>query len=252
MRSRLLSFCLSAATIAVFLAQPAIGYFSSADSNHLVWSEPVPIKRVKRPNRKPPSGRKRPAVVKAPLLTLQWNLLLRGNGNEQIEVDPARVFENDDQVKLAFTTNQDGYLYIINQPEGKDGEVLFPDLRIDGGSNRVQKNRRYVIPSYCPTLSVPDDCWWNIDPPAGREMLLVIFSRDPITTLPDKVSADRAVVERHVIRDIKASSNLKSEKVTGDLEIPGQGVIRYSTRVQNVNPKDNEELIAIIEINHGE
>src|SRR6266850_5657668 len=147
-----------------------------------LWYSVVTVNRVKKPDRKP--SRPAPKVQKAALLTLQWHVLKRTGDDSHEEADTTREFQTGDRLKLAITTNQNGYLYIINQPHGKDGMLLFPDLRINKGMNYVVKDKEYMVPSYCPDFDDPKDCWFQMVPPAGTETLLVIFSRDKITTLP--------------------------------------------------------------------
>ena len=89
----------------------------------------------------------------------------------QEETDSTKEFQTGDKVKLAITANQNGYLYIVNQPEGKDGVLLFPDLRINKGQNYVVKDQEYSVPSYCQGFDDPKDCWWQMVPPAGTETL---------------------------------------------------------------------------------
>ena len=215
-----------------------------------LWYSVVKVNRVTKPNRE----HTRPAhtVQKAALLTLQWHLLQRGDGNTQKEVNARKGFETDDQLKLAVTVNQSGYLYIVNRPPGKDAVLLFPDIRSNHGDNQVLKDKEYVIPAYCPGYEDPDDCWFTITPPAGKETMLVIFSRDKITTLPNKIDKPNSVVSRSVVDELIASSQQRVKQATGSLAIPGKKTVRYATRAQNTNPKDNEELIATIELSHGE
>lgn len=214
-----------------------------------LWYSVVKINRVKKVNRDAPHQ----TVQRAALLTLQWHLLQRGDGNKQLEVSPRKKFENDDQLKLAITTNQSGYLYIVNRPQGKDPVLLFPDLRINQGNNQVLKDKQYVIPAYCPDYEDPDDCWFTIKPPAGTETMIVIFSRDKITTLPNHIAKSNPTVNRDVVEELISSSKQRVKQMTGDdLRIPGKKAVRFTTRVQNTNPKDNEELIATIELTHGE
>ena len=186
------------------------------------------------------------------MLTLQWHLLQRVNDTTQKEVDPTQEFQTGDKLKLAITVNQTGYLYIVNQPEGKDGVLLFPDLRINKGQNYVVKDKQYVIPSYCQDYEDPKDCWFKMAPPAGTETLIVIFSRDKITTLPNEISKPYAPVRRALVEQLIASSEQKVKQVTGELTIPGRNAVRYATRAQNTNLEDNEELIATIELRHSE
>lgn len=215
-----------------------------------LWYSVVTVNRVKKPDRVRP--RPVPKTQETALLTLQWHLIKRGDGNTQEEADSSKEFQTGDQLKLAITTNQTGYLYIINQPKAKDGVVLFPDLRINRGQNHVLKDQEYVVPSFCPTFKNPKDCWFEMTHPAGTETLIVIFSRDKITTLPNQVAKAYGVVKRAVVEQLISASQQKVEQMTGELAIPGKKAVRYATRVQNTNHKDNEELIATIELTHGE
>lgn len=216
----------------------------------LVWAGPVKVNRVAKPYTKP--ARPLPREQRVPLLTLQWNLLARGNGNVQEPIDSSLVFETGDQLKLNITANQDGYLYIISQTEGMPGAVIFPDPRINDGRNDVKKNVSYTLPSYCPDLPDPNDCWWTMAPPAGTEELIVIFSRDKITTLPSQIAKAGETVAEDIINDLKARSRQAVKEETGSLSIPGRAAVKYATRVQNTNRKDNEELITTIRLKHGE
>jgi hypothetical protein len=218
-----------------------------------LWYSVVTVNRVKKPGREP--VRRPPKVQKAALLTLQWHLLQRGDGNKAIEVDARKEFQTGDQLRLAITTNQDGYLYIVNQRPGKDGVLLFPDLRINGGMNRVLKDQEYMIPSYCKQLEDlkdPKDCWMEMSPPAGTETMIVIFSRDKITTLPNQITEPYSPVKPSIVDGLIASSQQKVEQWTGELAITNKKAVRFATRVQNINHRDNEELIATIAFTHGE
>jgi hypothetical protein len=214
-----------------------------------LWYSVTTLNRVKKPDRKPVKPLAK--TQKAALLTLQWHLIQRLDDDTKEEADSSKEFQNGDKLKLAITTNQSGYLYIVNQPQGKDGVLLFPDLRINKGQNYVLKNKEYIVPAYCQDFADPEDCWFKMTPPAGTETMIVIFSRDKITTLPNKIAKPNSVVKRSLVEQLIASSEQKVEQTTGELTIPGKKAVRYATRVQNTNPKDNEELIATIELTHG-
>ena len=249
---RLFKPTLIAAVVAgVFAPSILISRVEAQKQGAPLWYSVVKVNRVKKPDRVRTS-KAPPAVQKAALLTLQWHLLERGDGNRQIEADSGRQFQTGDQLKIAITTNQDGYLYIVSQPQDKDAVLLFPDLRINKGANHVLKDKEYVVPSYCPGYDDPNDCWFKMDPPAGTEKLIVVFSRDKFTTLPNQISEPYSVVKRSVVEQLIASSRQKVEQFNGELTIPGQNAVRYATRVQNTNPKDNEELIATIKLTHVE
>jgi len=217
-----------------------------------LWYSVVTVKRVEKPNRQRTRPVPKTGTQKAALLTLQWHLVQRISDTKQEEADASQEFQTGNKLKLAITVNQTGYLYIVNQPEGKDGVLLFPDLRINKGLNSVVKDREYVIPSYCQDFEDPKDCWFKLSPPAGTETLIVIFSRDKITTLPNQIAKPYAPVKRSLVEQLIASSEQKVKQVTGELTIPGRKSVRYATRAQNINLQDNEELIATIELRHSE
>jgi hypothetical protein len=253
MRSRLSKTCLIA-TAAGALLVPAI-FAPRVDAQKQgapLWYSVVTVKRVDKPNRQRTRPVPKTGKQKAALLTLQWHLLKRVDDTTQVEADPSQEFQTGDKLKLAITVNQTGYLYIVNQPEGKDGVLLFPDLRINKGQNYVVKDKEYVIPSYCQDWDDPKDCWFKMAPPAGTETLIVIFSRDRITTLPNQIAKPNAPVKRALVEQLISSSEQKVKQVTGELSIPGRKAARYATRAQNVNLQDNEELIATIELRHSE
>jgi hypothetical protein len=252
MRSRLSKACLIVAAIGALLV-PAI-FVPGVDAEGApLWYSEVTVKRVKKPNR---PTRPLPKTQQAALLTLQWRLLKRGDNNVQLETDPNQVFRTGDRLKLAVTTNQNGYLYVIHRMNNGDGKLVFPDPRSNNGLNEVKKNQEYVIPSFCP--SFPENfCWWIMDPPTGRENFIVVFSRDRYDKLPSRVAADNddyeyPVIERNLIGDLINTSKQKVKEATGQLTIPGKPPVRFATWLQNTNLKDNEELIATIQLKHGD
>jgi len=222
----------------------------------VLWVEQAKVKRVEKPNKK--RVRPVPKVQQTTLLTFQWRLFKRGDGNVQREADPSQVFETGDQLKLAVTTNQDGYLYVIHRMNNGDGKLVFPDPRSNNGRNEVKKNQEYVVPSYCPGFPKPNDCWWEMAPPAGRESFIVVFSREEYDKLPSRAEVvdgqyEYPVVERDFIGDlINSFVSQKKKEVKGRLPIPGKPTARFATRLQNSNVEDNEELIARIELKHGD
>jgi hypothetical protein len=267
MQLRLLRLC---SITAVTLALLASGMFDSSalaqKQQALLWYKTATIDRVKKANRKP-VGVVRPKQ-RAALLTLEYHFIKRGkqNMNNQ-EVGAATLFETSDrekagdQVKIAITANQDGYLYIINQSQGKDGVVIFPDPRINKGMNKVKANQQYLVPQTCQGvdgLKDPEDCWLEMSAPAGREGsdetfhedFTVIFSRDEITSLPNQVSKTGGVVAKEVLEELRLGTRQRIEQGVAVDRIPGRPVARFATRVQNTNPKDNEELITTIELKH--
>jgi len=265
MKSRSIMLTLVALSLAGLLGEPIAYNFAAPVDNPYIWDEPVKIKQSKTPK----AGRKRlpsrPAPDSngdelAPLLTLKYKALKRGDGNSAERADPSGQFKIGDQLKLAITPNQSGFLYVIHRSVDVDGKVIdqphviFPDPRINNGQNVVEKDREYVVPQYCPEYENPKDCWWEITPPNGKEFFTVIFSRDEITNLPNKLTADdvtrdAGAINEQVIEAIKQGSG---QSLTHDKQVLSarRAVQSDGVYVRNTNRKDNEELIDTIEFKH--
>jgi hypothetical protein len=216
-----------------------------------LWYAKASINRVVKPNRK----RTRPITAKpltASLLTLQWRVVKRGDGNVKEEIDPGHEFKTGDQMQIAISPNQNGYLYLFHYMDGQDGQMLFPSPFINDGKNFVKMNQEYYVPSRCSNVPTAEDCWITMTPPAGAENFIVIFSRDEITTLPSDVNESGSVtVKREIIEDLKARSQQTVKEIKPE-QVSGLKTARYGKWVRNTNTKDNEELITSLQLKHGE
>jgi hypothetical protein len=237
-------------------AIPATSSAQKPSGSSSVWTEETKVERKVKPNRTP--RRPRPKVEKVPLLTLEYRVLKRGQDGASIEANPVTTFHAKDRVRVAIKVNQDGYLYIINQTEDQNAKVvvqphlIFPDSRIKDGQNFVKMNEEVLLPSYCsPGYDDHGVCWWKMDDKAGSEDVILIFSRDLITDLEDNTVA--GVIKPSYIAQLKSGSDQNKKTSRPDLSpSQGGGAGRYITWVTNTNPKDNEELIETISLNHVE
>jgi hypothetical protein len=216
----------------------AFGQVKKTDN---VWSDPVVIERKPKANRKYKRRIRQGQKKTTPLLTIQWQLFKQdANANPQA-VDPDSDFYTGDGLQLIIKANQSGFIYIVDN----DGEVLFPNPRINAGRNAVTRNYPITIPSNCaPQFMKNKRCWWYLNPPVpenARDTLFVIFSRDAIDSLPNSAREARARVKKQLI------SEIKSDSPDPETLKPGQ---RFVTWVTNSNPKDNEELVATLNITH--
>jgi len=103
------------AAIGAVLVPTSFAIRAAAQAEKLTWDRDVAVKRVAKAGRKAP--RPRPRVERAPLLTLEYRVM-------QVRIRP----------------NQNGYLYTIQSTDGRDGQIIFPDSRINDGRNLVAKN----------------------------------------------------------------------------------------------------------------
>ncbi len=76
-------------------------------------------------------------------------------GNERLSaerVEGNTVLSQGDRVRIAIEAARDGYLYVINREQYKDGRtgepyLIFPTARITSGNNRTTLGRMIVIPA---------------------------------------------------------------------------------------------------------
>jgi Domain of unknown function (DUF4384) len=245
------------------IAQTAPGYGKSDDN--------IEIFRVPKPGRTPPR-RKR---IVAPLLSLQWWLMIRNRDCRPQEVDPNAIFVSDDQLRIGGKVNQSGYLYVIlNVQDRQDAILIYPDPRINRGRNQVSKNLEVIVPYRCQTMPERDsscprdvdpsgDCWWNMTKPYGEKYITLIFSREKIRELENLLeqaalnpqgSRDLPKLSLDTLYRIKEQnvrqSDLRREKVRPGPNEKGFIAANYVTRVTNLNRRDNEEIVETITLKH--
>jgi hypothetical protein len=255
MKPRVFNYLLIILTVGSLLIQNFSP--SKAADNPYIWDAAVKFKPVAKPNRKRPVSRPKAnskGEEEAPLLTLKYRLLEREDNGPPKRVNPTDGFDVGDQLKLAITANQNGFLYIVHNSNGTDGRtvdsprIVFPDPRINDGRNEVEKDKEIVIPRYCAEFDEPENCWWEITPPAGRDYFTVIFSRDEINSLASLKPG--SPVDQQLVDNLKKQSGQtlgRTDKVKFNARRTEES---DGTYVQNRNLKDNEELIETIELAH--
>ena len=238
--------------------------FGKGDTN-------IEIFRVPKQGRTPPRRKK----IIAPLLSLQWWMLIRNRDCRAQEVDPNAIFDTDDQLRIGGKVNQSGHLYIIlNAQDRQEAILIFPEPRINQGRNQVVKNLEVIVPYRCQTTPEPDrncprdvdpavDCWWNMTKPYGEKYVTLIFSREKIrelenllqkTALNPQGSRDLPKLSLDMLNRIKEQTvrqeYLKRERVRPGPNEKGFIAANYVTRVTNLNRRDNEEIIETITLKH--
>lgn len=268
MRSRLLSISLITFVISGLFAHnlPA-GTASAEGEASIFWDAPVKVSQPAKPKpgRKRPPSRPKPikGYEESPLLTLKYQVLMRGDGGMAQRVDAAKKdFKVGDQLKLAVTPNQNGFLYVVHHSVDNNNKVIdqphviFPNPGINDGRNEVKKDEQYLVPKYCPQFEDPSDCWWEITPPNGKDFFTVIFSRDEISDLPSKLTNedsnnDKDAIAMNIIAQVKNTSNTKDIARADKIKINSRSTTESDgTYVQNTSKTDNEELFDTIELKH--
>jgi|GEM_PF-895812 len=270
MRSKLFNISLITLVIGGLIAQAFISDTATArGDNPNYWDEPVKFTQPAKPKpgRRRPISRPKPdkkGLEENPLLTIKYQVLTRDEGGAPQQVDASnREFKVGEQVKLAFTPNQRGFLYVVHHSIDNNNKiidqphVIFPSPRINDGKNDVKKDEAYTVPKYCPEFENPDDCWFEITPPSGRDFFTVIFSRDEIVSLPSRLTDEdvsnnaKDAVALKFLDDIKKSSDTKDIVHTNKIAFSSRRSTESDgTYVQNTSKKDNEDIIDTIELRH--
>lgn len=234
-----------------------------AQESSTTWDKPQQVqrqakaKRVYRPRRR---YRVRPKVELAPLLTVQYRVLIKRPDGTEGESSVASVFHPGDQLRLGVTANQDGFLYIVHQKEGQDGVIQFPDSRVNNGENQVGRNQEFVLPPINCPLPNPSDCWYKVNSDPEKEYFIIVFSRDQILDLPNSAGGSNdavrqalsaGVLKKEVIDSYLSSARLQDYKMYSRPARANSPASRYAIWVTNTNRADNEEIILRVPLNKG-
>jgi hypothetical protein len=114
-------------------------------------------------------------------IAVGYSILMKDDGGGLSFVDPARVFKTGDRIAIALETNASGYLYMFNASDGKNPELLFPNVQIDDGTNALQAHARATFPT---GTGADEQYFLNFTDPPATEHLYVVFSREPLAGIP--------------------------------------------------------------------
>ena len=83
-------------------------------------------------------------------------------------MDPSHVFQQGDQLRFRFKSNQPGFLYVINEGTSGEQTTLFPSAEA-GADNKIEPGREYMIPSTSGAFRVTgpggyDTVYWVLSP----------------------------------------------------------------------------------------
>ncbi len=253
MRSKLFKFSIMMLMIGSLLLpfMPPAGNVAWAQVDSVTYDRPVAVERKEKPRRRARKPRRKPTpkqpkvVEQVPLLVVQYRVLKVSNDGVMEETNAAlNTFFAGDRLRLAVKANQDGYLYVIHQ-RGKDmdGQIIFPQSRVNGGQNYVTKNQELILPSNCGSGVRPADCALPVLPPAGQEYFTLIFSRDMLLDLPNQAAEAGGVVRPQIIEQLFNESGQLLELKPGET--------KYAIKLVNTNRQDNEEIIKTLVLNKG-
>ena len=107
-------------------------------------------------------------------------------------MDPSHVFQEGDQLRFRFKSNQPGFLYVVNEGTSGEQSTLFPSEQ-SGTENKIEPGREYVIPSTAGAFRVTgpkgyDTVYWVLSPVRIGEP--VKYKPLPPPPAPGKVPAN--------------------------------------------------------------
>jgi Domain of unknown function (DUF4384) len=111
---------------------------------------------------------------------LGYTLYMRDDNGNAIRVDPSREFRAGDRIRLSLETNADGYLYIFHTENNGEPQMLYPDVRLERGDNRIEAHVPYEIPWNEPGV----ENWFKFDANPANERLYIVVSRQPLPGIP--------------------------------------------------------------------
>jgi hypothetical protein len=115
---------------------------------------------------------------------LGYSLYMRDDNGNAMRVDPSREFRAGDRIRLSLETNTDGYLYIFHTENNGEPQMLYPDVRLERGDNRIEAHVPYEIPWNEPGV----ENWFKFDSNPANERLYVIVTRQPLPGIPTNES----------------------------------------------------------------
>lgn len=111
---------------------------------------------------------------------LGYTLYMRDDNGNPMRVDPSREFRAGDRIRLSLETNTDGYLYIFHTENNATPQMLYPDIRLEQGENRIEAHVPYEIPWNEPGV----ENWFKFDANPANERLYIVVTRQPLPGIP--------------------------------------------------------------------
>jgi hypothetical protein len=189
-----------------------------------------------------------PTAVSAP--ALRYSLLQETQPGKEVAVEPSREFHSGDRVRFEFESNRDGYLYVIQQGSSGAWNVLFPDTRINNGTNQVHARTAYSVPA--------PPKYFVFNNVAGDEKVMVFLCKSPLRGLPADARGLPQSVDQNIINELNSSVPSrdlvfeKDEEPTHATVVPTAATVttsNSSTYVVNKN-ENGEAVVATISLKH--
>lgn len=113
---------------------------------------------------------------------LGYTLFMKGKDGRPVRVDPSRAFVTNDAIRILIEPNIDGFLYIFHSEEKGRPQLLYPDPRLQAGSNAVRAH----VPHEVPSSTDPNELnqWFVFEGTPTKERVFIVISRQPLKGIP--------------------------------------------------------------------
>jgi hypothetical protein len=118
------------------------------------------------------------APAEAPALGLRYAIQRKLLNGEWLEVSADAVFRSGDRIRLTVTSNAPGYLYIIQQGSSGSWTPLYPPADESAHAPRLEAGKSLIL---------PEEGSFQFNDQPGTEALFLLFSREPLSSLPSSV-----------------------------------------------------------------
>jgi hypothetical protein len=164
-------------------------------------------------------------------------LVLKSEGGRFVPVDPARVFKPGDEIRVAFESNFDGYVYVINVTPAGAKRVIYPGVRAANSSNVIRARQRVELPATS----------FVFDKETGTEVLQVIMSREPIAVLDTAVKESQGNLQSASSAAAELSTSPPRGIVPGEPSLP-QGAALQARGIFLAEGKDRDKAGSVVAI----
>ena len=164
----------------------------------------------------------------------------RTRDNQTMTVLPSDEFRSGDRVKMIFSVNRDGYIYLLAKGTSGQYQLLFPTDKA-GADNAVVKNKEYTIP---PKGS------WRFDDQKGSETVVAVFSPKRLDKAEEAVKLANEGQKEEASKIVAGLiDGHENKRTTRDLVFEEEDQGDVNTKTQET--ADGEPFVATYDLVHN-
>lgn len=110
-------------------------------------------------------------------LALGYTIYVKDATGALLPVPLSKSYKSGDRIAIVLETNADGYLYVFDAENGKNPQMLYPNVQLNHGGNEVRAHVRETYPADL-------DLAFEFDATPATEHLFIVVSREPLAGVP--------------------------------------------------------------------